>query len=124
MSESDIQQRVAATQAFGQATCEAMRNVLVKEGFADGQQRIGDFNLATFEIIKDPYDGSESLKGMWDGQNGGYGSILLYPNGMMYAEVDVIQIHPNKPKWFVEAVTAWGRAENIKTELKLLPSLG
>ncbi|MCV6637392.1 hypothetical protein [Candidatus Albibeggiatoa sp. nov. NOAA] len=123
MSESDIQQRVAAAQTSGQAVCDAMRATLEKEGFADGQKRIGDFAVAAFEIVKDPFDGSESLKGMWDGQNGGHGSIMLYPDGKVYAEVDVIQIHPNKPKWFVEGVTAWGHIDKLKTELKLLPAL-
>ncbi len=115
---SDIQQRVAAVQNLGQAVCDVMRTTLKKQGFSDAQQRIHDFTVAKFEIVTDPYDKRESLKGVWNG-----GSIVIYSDGMVYAEMDIIQIHPNKPKWFVEGVIAWGYADNIKSELKLLPAL-
>jgi hypothetical protein len=32
----------------------------------------------------------------------------------------VVKPHPKKSKWFVEGVSAWGKAENIKAEPKLL----
>jgi hypothetical protein len=115
---SDIQQRVAAVQVLGQSVCDAMRHVLEKEGFSDATQRIHNFDAAQFEIVTDPYDGRESIKGLWNG-----GHIMIYPDGMVYAEMDIIHIHPNKPKWFVEGVTAWGRDGGIKAELKLLPAL-
>jgi hypothetical protein len=51
------------------------------------------------------------------------GSILFYPDGAFYAEYDVVQPHPQKSQWFVEAITAWGRGDQVKTEARLLPNL-
>lgn len=118
-----LEQRIATAQPLGQAVCEAMRAELQRQGFDDALQRVAAFDLAEFSLHKDPFDGRESLKGVWDGRHGGYGHILLYPDGMVYAEVDVIHAHPKKKKWFVEAVTAWGHEDNLKTELRLLPAL-
>jgi hypothetical protein len=44
----------------------------------------------------------------------------LNSDGTFYAEYDVVKPHPEKAKWFVEGVTAWGKADQIKSEAKLL----
>ncbi len=41
-------------------------------------------------------------------------------DGTFYAEYDVVKAHPAKTGFFVESVTAWGNAGQIKAETKLL----
>ena len=48
------------------------------------------------------------------------GQIQFNSDGSFYAEYDVVQPHPSKKQFFVEAIIAWGRDDNIKTEAKLL----
>jgi hypothetical protein len=49
------------------------------------------------------------------------GRLQFNSDGSFYAEYDVIKPHPQKVEWFVEAVTAWGKDDVIKTEARLLP---
>jgi hypothetical protein len=35
----------------------------------------------------------------------------------------VLAPHPDKPNWFVEAVTVWGRYGTLKTEPRLLAAV-
>jgi len=51
------------------------------------------------------------------------GNLIAHAGGEFFAEYDVLCVHPNDRRWFVEAVTAWGRPGVIKTELRLLPAL-
>jgi hypothetical protein len=48
------------------------------------------------------------------------GQIQFNSDGSFYAEYDVVQPHPSKKQFFVEAINAWGHENNIKTEAKLL----
>ncbi|WP_320818654.1 hypothetical protein [Thalassolituus sp.] len=74
------------------------------------------------ELCQDPYDQSTSLLCEWrDKHNNLLGSLQLHDSGRVFAEYDVIKPHPTKPKWFIEAVTAWGDDEQLRTELRLLP---
>lgn len=118
--DADIQQRVVVSQVFGQAVCVAMRTALLEQGFKDGNNLVADFLAAEFNLNTDPYDGTISLKGVWQQPPG---NITLHPDGMVYAEVDIIRVHPQRPQWFVEAVIAWGKIDSIKTELRLLKML-
>ncbi|SMF28659.1 hypothetical protein SAMN02745866_01841 [Alteromonadaceae bacterium Bs31] len=74
-------------------------------------------------IKSDPFDASESLFGEWRENNSLLGSVVIHENGNAFAELDILIPHPLKKAWFIEAVTAWGTRENIKAELRLLPSL-
>ncbi len=115
----DLAERIAAVQPLGEAVCAALQQALQRQGL---HKQVAAFTSAQYELHKDPFDGQESLKAIWSGAQG-YGHIPLYPNGIIYAEYDVLLVHPQKPQWFVEAVTAWGNANEIKTELRLLPAL-
>jgi hypothetical protein len=74
-------------------------------------------------LIKDPYTGENNLTCYWydTSKKQRLGRLQFNSDGTFYAEFDVVKPHPGKSKWFVEGVTAWGKAENIKSEAKLLP---
>jgi len=81
--------------------------------------------LTNLEVRKDPFDGTETLYGEWRDAHGQMaGNLQIRPGGTVFAEFDIIQPHPTKPKWFIEAIEAWGEANQLKTELRLIPALG
>lgn len=81
--------------------------------------------LKNLEVRKDPFDGVETLYGEWrDAHNQMVGSLQIMATGKVFAEFDVVQPHPDKPKWFIEAVAAWGDINQLKTELRLIAALG
>ncbi|MGB1092494.1 MAG: hypothetical protein ACPGYX_10240 [Oceanobacter sp.] len=86
---------------------------------AKGQGLADDFSQ--LEVVVDPFDQSETLQGSWMSPFGmKQGSIQLLANGQTFAEYDVLVQHPTKPKWFIEAVTGWGKPGSLKTELRLI----
>lgn len=77
------------------------------------------------EVRVDGYDQSQALFLEWRSPSGGYlGQLVVHGNGQSYAEFDVLQPHPQKPQWVVEAVVVWGPLAGLKSELRLLPALG
>ena len=77
---------------------------------------------AHFSLHRDPALGEESLEGLWLSEQGGkLGSVIIHSDNSFFADYDIIRPHPAKTKWFVEAVSAWGRGETIKSEARLLP---
>jgi hypothetical protein len=120
----EVIQRFERVQALGESVCDAMlmevrRNGLPKTVIDPALER------AQFDLSRDPSDGNYSLIGIWRDANGNkQGEILFHHDGSFYAEYDVICEHPAKPQWFVEAVTAWGNPTQLKSELRLLPSVG
>jgi hypothetical protein len=79
------------------------------------------FDNAQFKLVTDPFSQSQDLVGFWYGaKNQRIGQIKFHGDGSFYAEYDVVQPHPGKRGCFVEAINAWGRSDNIKTEAKLL----
>jgi len=120
----ELKKRVGQVRMLGEALCSAMEEELLKMGFKQYEGMIRGFEAAEFELSRDPFDGKESVKGTWRNSQGyTQGMMLFYPDGTFYAEHDVIQPHPTDSKWFVEAVTAWGRGTQVKTEPRLLPAL-
>jgi hypothetical protein len=81
-------------------------------------------NDAVFERVTDPANGLTGYQGIWrDADNQKRGSLVINSDGSYFAEYDVLRTHPDKPSWFVEAVTAWGRDGNVKTEPRLLAAV-
>lgn len=121
---SDIDAKLQSVRDLGESACDA----LVKETFKNGLPLDcidPSMERACFELSRDPYDGSYSLIGTWrDAQGNKQGEILFHTDGSFFAEYDVISEHPMKPQWFIEAVTAWGNRQQLKTELRLLHSAG
>ena len=121
MSE-ELQQQVEAKRSFGKAVCQRMTENIVKLGFPlQTDLSLPDFDAAVFSLVTDPFTQSRDLVGYW--YNAGtqrIGQIKFHGDGSFYAEYDVVKPHPSKKQWFVEAINAWGRQDNIKTEAKLL----
>ena len=108
--------------AFGHAICQRILENIRKLGFVESQTiKPPIYEEAEFSLVTDPYTQSQDLVGYWrnaKGQN--IGQIRFHGDGSFYAEYDVVQPHPLKPRFFVEAINAWGREDNIKSEPKLL----
>lgn len=122
MTAENIEQAIEARRAFGKAVCQRITENIARLGFPL-QTRINppDFDAAEFSLITDPFTQSQDLVGYWyDAGKQRIGQIKFHGDGSFYAEYDVVQPHPSKKRWFVEAINAWGRQDNIKTEAKLL----
>jgi hypothetical protein len=110
----------------GTAICERLQAEIAKLGFPPDQSpRPPVFDEARVETRRDPFSGEDSFIGTWTLPNGQKaGEIKLHADGSFYAEYDIVLPHPTDKRWFVEGVTAWGRDDVIKSELKLLAALG
>lgn len=117
----DIDARLQQVRDLGESACEALLNEVLKNGLP-GSCIDPSLDRARYELSRDPYDGGYSLIGTWRDDHGNrQGEILFHNDGSFFAEYDVISEHPEKPQWFIEAVTAWGNRRCVKTELRLLP---
>lgn len=116
----------ADTRRRGEAVCARLLDEIEKLGIAPGRlARLPAYDQAEFESSKDPYSGEETLCGHWrDARGHSIGQMKFHGDGSFYAEFDVVLPHPTDPCWFVEGVTAWGRGDAIKSEAKLLETLG
>ena len=115
------EQKLEQFRNIGEQVCEALRKQVFDMGlpldFIDP-----DLQRAEYSLSKDPASGEDSLIGIWrDPKGQKQGEILFHADGSFFAEYDVISEHPKKSRWFVEAVTAWGRDNNVKAEPRLLP---
>lgn len=106
---------------LGEQICAAMGAEIDKLGLS-GQIPSPRWEHASFSIQRDPALGEESLEGVWLSEHGGkLGSVTIHSDGSFFAEYDIIRPHPTKEKWFIEAVSSWGRDTVIKSEVRLLP---
>lgn len=102
----------------------ALRSKLTETGVEDALIMIPPPEMAEYKLNIDPFDRSETLTGTWRNTTGEkLGELLIRGDKGVYAEFDVIRNHPSDVRWFVEAVTAWGSLENMKSELRLLPAI-
>lgn len=125
MNGTELQSRIDAVGLLAQAICSTLDQELEKMGFAEGKVQIASHTDAEYRLEPDPASGEHSLVGVWRNADGfKCGELLFHSDGSFFAEYDVIHVHPKKPHWFVEAVTAWGRGSIIKSEPRLLPVVG
>lgn len=116
--------RVAQLRTLGEQVCAAMEKEYRKLGFSEDKDLGVDFDALVFALKRDPFTQLDSLEGTWlDPQRQRRGSLVFHADGTFFAEYDVVQPHPAKSRWFVEAVTAWGQGEAVKTEARLLPTV-
>lgn len=102
----------------------ALRAELNRLGFEAGSVHLSDPSAADYRLDRDPASGEHSLVGEWrDFQGQRQGSLVFHADGSFYVEHDVIRTHPREPRWFVEAVHAWGRDSDIRAEPRLLRDL-
>lgn len=114
-----LQERVEQLSPAGNIICQSMMDILGKSGIDEEIEIV--FAAAEFRMDKDPYSGEYAIEGKWKNpQQQCVGSIVFNADGTFFAEYDVIKDHPVKKRWFIEAVTAWGREDNVKSELRLL----
>lgn len=112
--------RLTEVRQIAESICEALRSEVYKMGFSVNSID-PSIDRAEYSLSRDPANGKNSLVGIWrDNRGQKQGEILFHADGSFFAEYDVISEHPKKPQWFVEAVTAWGREQNIKSEPRLL----
>lgn len=117
-----LDQHIQQHRAFGIRVCQSISENIAKLGFSV-QTRIDlpSYDAVQFSLVTDPYTQSEDLVGYWyDGSRQRVGQIQFHGDGSVYAEYDIVQPHPSKKQFFVEAINAWGNLDNIKTEAKLL----
>lgn len=77
-----------------------------------------------FTRVTDPASGQSGYEGVWrNARNDRCGTLTFNGDGSFYAEYDLFCPHPRDARWFVETVTAWGNAETIRSEPKLIPAL-
>lgn len=120
--KGNIRDHIEAQRAFGNAVCGSIAEVIAKLGFPL-QTRIDlpHYDSAEFMLTIDPFTQSQDLVGYWyNAARQRIGQIKFHGDGSFYAEYDVVQPHPRKKQFFVEAINAWGKKDNIKTEAKLL----
>lgn len=122
----DLNEQINIRRDFGVSVCQRLTGEINKLGFEINAIR--DYPLydnASYELTNDPYTGKSNLTGFWyDTRNQQrIGRIQFNSDDSFYAEFNIIKPHPQKPEWFVEMVTAWGKENAIKAEAKLLPAL-
>ncbi|MDD5273671.1 MAG: hypothetical protein PHU14_13240 [Methylovulum sp.] len=120
----DLAEHITANRPLAEAICLRLSEEINKLGFAPSESlAYPSYGEARFELVKDPYTGGHNLTCHWfnEANKQRLGRLQFNSDGSFYAEFDVVKPHPRKAKWFVEGVTAWGQADNIKAEAKLLP---
>ena len=125
MQTDELQDKLGSLRPLGEQVCQTLCRELNKLGLE--QDKIPDirFDAARFDLEKDPYSGENSLRGDWfNERQGRLGSMLFHADGSFFAEYDVVHPHPTDRRWFIEAITAWGRDGVIKSEARLLPAIG
>ncbi len=119
-----VQQRLEQVRGLGESICAALMGEVRRLGFSAGEVALDALCEASFELSRDPASGEYSLVGTWRNRRGEQtGCILFHADGTFFAEQDVVRAHPSDTRWFVEAVTAFGRAERITAEPRLMANL-
>ncbi|MCX7099642.1 MAG: hypothetical protein NTV43_17245 [Methylococcales bacterium] len=119
----DLSEHISANRPLAETICQRLAEEINKLGFAAADiKHYPHYDESSFMLTKDPYTGTNNLSCIWyDGtQSQRIGRLQFNSDGSFYAEYDVVKTYPGKPAWFVEGVTAWGKAGNIKAEAKLL----
>ena len=119
----ELSEHIASRRPLAEAICKRLGEEIDKLGFADDEiKHYPNFDQASFVLIKDPYTGQQNLACYWyeEAKSQRIGRLQFNSDSTFYAEYDVVKPHPGKANCFVEGVTAWGKADKIKSEAKLL----
>jgi hypothetical protein len=123
----DLSEHITLNRQLAECVCQRLSEEIIKLGFAEAEiKHYPNYDDASYELIKDPYTGEHNLTCYWynEAKKQRIGRLQFNSDGTFYAEYDVVKPHPTNIRRFVEGVTAWGKAENIKAEAKLLPMPG
>ncbi|MDY6942199.1 MAG: hypothetical protein SVU69_04220 [Pseudomonadota bacterium] len=125
LCDAELKVRMAEVDHLTRAICERLEHEVHKLGFSESERFIASYTEAHCRLARDPATGRDGLVGVWqDPQGCKCGEFIVHADGSFFAEYDVVRVHPRDPRWFVEAVTAWGREALIKSEPRLLPISG
>lgn len=117
-----LAQRLEHARPQLQVVWAALNVELDKLAFAPGTITLRRPEEAAYRLDRDPASGLDTLVGIWrDARGQKCGTVLIHGDGSFFAEYDIIRDHPRNERWFVEAVTAWGRGEIVRSEPRLLP---
>ncbi|MDD5266382.1 MAG: hypothetical protein PHO08_04545 [Methylococcales bacterium] len=120
----ELSEHITVNRQQAENVCRRLTDEINKLGFAVAEiKNYPRYDEASFVLVKDPYTGEQNLSCFWYDRDNSQriGRLQFNSDGSFYAEYDVVKTHPGKANWFVEGVAAWGKAENIKAEAKLLP---
>jgi hypothetical protein len=120
----NLSEHISINRPLAESICRRLTDEIRELGFAETDiQHYPRYDDADFELIKDPYSGEHNLACYWYDapKKQRIGRLQFNSDGTFYAEYDVVKPHPRKSSRFVEGVSAWGKAEQIKSEAKLLP---
>ena len=116
-----VEERLQQVRSLGEVICIRLKSEVDKLGL-DESVIEPLLEKADYELSRDPASGEDTLVGVWRDERGNkLGEILFHGDGSFFAEYDVIRNHPRDARWFVEAVTAWGRGSNVRSEPRLIP---
>lgn len=102
---------------------EQLRREAIRYVSADAVSEIRLESVVLLKVI-DPVSGLPGYEGIWrSSSNQRVGSLIFNSDGSYYAEYDLSVRHPRRPDWFVEAVTAWGRNGDVRSEARLLQAM-
>ncbi|MCB1924492.1 MAG: hypothetical protein KDJ27_12235 [Gammaproteobacteria bacterium] len=100
----------------------ALQNEIDRLAFTNPVPHLAPLDHAMPALARDPASGLDSLNLEWrDAHGHRIGGIVLHADGSFFAEYDVVRAHPLDTSLFIEAVSAWGRDETIKSEVRCLP---
>ena len=115
-----LEQRVAAVAEQGRTLLAALREKVGGLNLAGEEIVIPPFEEAKFTLEYDLYNGQQTLMAsFYPSQYYRAGFLLFHSDGSCFAEYHVMQLHPSKPRMFIEAVEAWVRDGEIKTDTRL-----
>lgn len=118
--EQQLEQRITDVAEQGKALLAALRDKLGTLNFAGEKVVIPAFDEAKFTLEYDLYNGKQTLMGsFYPSPHYRAGFLLFHSDGSCFAEYHIMQLHPDKPNWFVEAVEAWVRDGKIMTDMRL-----
>jgi hypothetical protein len=82
-----------------------------------------DLSALHFTRVIDPGNQLPGFDGVWrNTRNTRCGALTFNSDNSFFAEYDLFCPHPRDARWFIESVTAWGRDEILRCEVKLIPS--
>lgn len=119
--DSEVLNRYMKIKSLAQKIGKECQGEIERLGFKVQDVEFQSPEEANYYLEKDPLSGEFALVGGWTDDRGfKQGSLVFHVDGSFYVEQDVIRPHPRKKKWFVEAISAWGKGSLIRTEARLL----
>lgn len=120
---NSLQQRMTALRPRAEVLCAALRRE-AERLFGAGVLDTCIPDAAVFRLERDVASGADTLVGEWqDGRGYRIGMLVFHGDGSCFAEFDLVRMHPEDSRWFVEAVEAWAGAPDgsaVRADVRLL----